>query len=316
MQVCLMIEGQEDVTWDQWVALAETCERSGIPTLFRSDHYLSVMGMTERGSLDAWSTLCGLAAVTSVLRLGTLVSPATFRHPSVLAKAVVTADHISGGRVELGLGIGWLELEHTAYGFPFLDPRTRMDRFVEQLEIIHRSWTEESFSFEGEHYSIRDLPALPKPLQEPHPNLIVGGDAGRRSAAAAVRWANEYNTHTGRLQDCRERRAELDEACEKGGRDPSTLPLSLMTNCIVGRDQAEVERRARNQLEATGDGNADPEEFLASRGDAHLIGTVEEVVDKLGRLEEAGVSRVMCQHLVHTDLEMVELLGEVSSQAP
>src|ERR1700712_281016 len=127
MRVCLMIEGQEDVTWEQWVALAEACERSGIETLFRSDHYLSVEGEHGRGSLDAWATLNALAAITTKLRLGTLVSPATFRHPSVLAKTVVTADHVSGGRVELGLGAGWLEAEHRAYGFPFGPTKTRMD---------------------------------------------------------------------------------------------------------------------------------------------------------------------------------------------
>src|SRR5919107_1124356 len=137
-----MIEGQEGVAWPDWIALAQACERLGFAALFRSDHYLSVDGHGERGSLDAWGTVCGLAAVTSTLRLGTLVSPATFRHPSVLAKAVVTADHISGGRVEVGLGTGWLEAEHRAYGFPFPPLRTRMELLGEQLEIIRRQWAD------------------------------------------------------------------------------------------------------------------------------------------------------------------------------
>src|SRR5215211_314512 len=137
-----MIEGQEDVTWDDWVGIAKACERLGFEALFFSDHYLSVMGAGRRGSLDAWSTLCGLAALTSTLRLGTLVSPATFRHPSVLAKSAVTADHISGGRVELGVGTGWLEAEHRAYGFRFPPMGTRMDRLAEQLEIIAGSFAE------------------------------------------------------------------------------------------------------------------------------------------------------------------------------
>src|ERR687896_1226743 len=151
MRVCLMIEGQEDVTWEQWLALAGACEEHGLEALFRSDHYESVMGMRERGSLDAWTTLAALAARTSRVRLGTLVSPATFRHPSVLAKSVVTVDHVSGGRVELGLGAGWQESEHRAYGFPFAELRTRMDVMAEQIEIVARSFGDEPFSFEGEH---------------------------------------------------------------------------------------------------------------------------------------------------------------------
>jgi alkanesulfonate monooxygenase SsuD/methylene tetrahydromethanopterin reductase-like flavin-dependent oxidoreductase (luciferase family) len=155
MRVCLMIEGQESVTWDEWLQLAKACEDSPIDALFRSDHYQSVMGQTDRSSLDAWATICGLAASTSTLRLGTLVSPVTFRHPSVLAKSFVTADHISGGgRIELGMGSGWLEAEHEAYGFPFPPTGERVKMFEEQIEIVRRQWDEEPFDFEGEHYRI------------------------------------------------------------------------------------------------------------------------------------------------------------------
>src|SRR5438105_6801493 len=143
-----MIEGQEDVGWDDWVALAAACEENGLEGLFRSDHYLSVMGQAHRSSLDAWATISALAAVTRRIRLGTLVSPATFRHPSVLAKMAVTADHVSGGRVEVGIGAGWYPNDHTVYGFPFSDTRTRMQVLGEQLEILHRSFKEESFSFD------------------------------------------------------------------------------------------------------------------------------------------------------------------------
>src|SRR5215210_5033442 len=164
MRFPVMIEGQEDVTWEDWVALAEACERLGFEALLRSDHYASVEVAQPRGSLDAWGTVCGLAAMTSTLRLGTLVSPATFRHPSVLAKLVVTADHISGGRVELGIGTGWLEREHRAYGFPFPPLGVRMDMLAEQLEILSGSFADGSFSFAGEHWSIDGLDALPKPV--------------------------------------------------------------------------------------------------------------------------------------------------------
>ncbi|MGH8573564.1 MAG: TIGR03560 family F420-dependent LLM class oxidoreductase, partial [Gammaproteobacteria bacterium] len=186
MRICLMIEGQEDVTWEQWVALAGACEEYGLEGLFRSDHYVSVMGRTERGSLDAWSTLSALAAVTSRIRLGSLVSPATFRHPSVVAKSAATADHISGGRVELGLGAGWYEAEHEAYGFEFPDTGTRMDVLGEQLEIVHRQWTEESVDFDGRHYKLKGVHALPKPVQRPHPPIIVGGSGRRRTVGLAV----------------------------------------------------------------------------------------------------------------------------------
>jgi F420-dependent oxidoreductase-like protein len=282
MRVCLMIEGQEDVTWQQWVALAEACERSGIDALFRSDHYLSVEGERGRGSLDAWATINALAAITSRVRLGTLVSPATFRHPSVLAKNVVTADHVSGGRVELGLGAGWLEAEHRAYGFPFAPTRTRMDVLAEQLEIVHRSWKPGPFSFAGEHYRIEELDALPKPVQQPHPTLIVGGSGGPRSLKLAAQWADEYNTVFASADRCRELRGRLDDACEAAGRE--RLPLSLMTGVVIGSDLGEL-----------------PESWIT--------GTVDEAADQLRELEAAGVERVMLQHLDHEDVETVELIG-------
>ncbi|HYG81325.1 MAG TPA: LLM class flavin-dependent oxidoreductase, partial [Pyrinomonadaceae bacterium] len=162
-----MIEGQEGVSWEDWLALAKSCEAHGVPALFRSDHYLNLGGVAERGSLDAWATISALAAVTTTLRLGTLVSPATFRHPSELAKVVATADHVSGGRVELGLGAGWHEREHRAFGFTFPPLRERMDRLAEQLAIVHGSWTEPSFSFEGRFYELEALDAQPRPLQAP-----------------------------------------------------------------------------------------------------------------------------------------------------
>jgi F420-dependent oxidoreductase-like protein len=266
VKVCLMIEGQEGVTWDQWKALARACEDSGIETLFRSDHYLSVEGERDRGSLDAWTTIAALGAVTSKLRLGTLVSPVTFRHPSLLAKAVVTADHVTGGgRVELGLGAAWLEAEHEAYGFPFPPTQVRMQMLEEQLELVRRQWEVGPFDFEGEHYSVRDLNALPKPIE--HPRLLLGGRGGPRSLELGARYADEYNTFHIEPGECRELRAKLDEACEREGRDPATLPLSLM----------------------------DP--------------ASEASVARMQELEDAGVTRVMLQHLDHEDLDKVEWIG-------
>src|ERR1700704_3491123 len=177
-----MIEGQEGVTWDHWRALATACEESGIDTLFRSDHYLSVEGKRQRGSLDAWTTIAALGAVTSKLRFRPLVSPVPFRHPSLLAKAVVTADQVTGGgRIELGLGAGWLEAEHEAYGFPFPPKREGVGNLAEQREIVDGQWTQSPFAFSGRHYELAEADHLPKPVQRPHPPLIMGGAAKPRS---------------------------------------------------------------------------------------------------------------------------------------
>ena len=309
MRVCLMVEGQEGVGWEDWVALARACEQHGFEALFRSDHYLSVAGRGERGSLDAWGTTCALAAITDTLRFGTLVSPATFRHPSVLAKAVVTADHISGGRVELGIGTGWLEAEHTAYGFRFPPVGERMAILGEQLEVIVRQWGDEPFSFDGAHYRIEDLDARPKPVQRPRPPLIVGGSAGPRSARLAARWADEYNTIFVTPDEARERRAALDDACGDVGRDPQTLRFSMMNGYLVGATREDLHARAGELAEWQGESPTDLEGYLAELGRTWIVGRAEEVVERLHEYEQAGVERVMLQHHLFRDLDALELLG-------
>lgn len=307
MDLCLMIEGQEDVTWDGWLALAGACEENGIGWLFRSDHYYSVDDRGERGALDAWATIAGLAAVTERLRFGTLVSPASFRHPSVLAKDVVTADHISGGRVELGMGTGWWEREHEAYGFPFAPMGERMEALSEQVEIVCRQFGDEPFSFSGRHYALRDLDALPKPVQRPRPPLLIGGLAGPRSARLAARWADEYNTIYPTPDDVRSRRANVERACEEAGREP--LRFSAMTGFVLGRDRGEVADRARRLAEWQGEDASDVEGFLAGLPDAWIIGTVDEAAEQLHALADAGLDRVMLQHHLHDDLDAVALIG-------
>jgi F420-dependent oxidoreductase-like protein len=298
VRICLMIEGQEGVAWADWVALAQACERLGFDALFRSDHYLSVTGHGDRGSLDAWGTVSALAAVTTTLRFGTLVSPATFRHPSVLAKAVVTADHISGGRVELGIGTGWLETEHAAYGFPFPPMGERMDILSEQLEIIHGQWTEHTFDFTGRHYRIEGLGARPKPVQRPHPPLIVGGAAGPRSARLAAKWADEYNTVYVTPDVARERRRVLDEACRAEGRDPQSLRFSMMNGFVVGADQDEVRRRVDRLTE-----------WGVAPAEAWIVGTPDRIVARLREYEAAGIEAVMLQHHLFEDYAALELIG-------
>jgi F420-dependent oxidoreductase-like protein len=307
MEVCLMIEGQEDVTWKDWLALAAACEEHGVGTMFRSDHYLSVDDRRERGSLDAWGTITALGALTERLRLGTMVSPATFRHPAVLAKAAVTADHVSGGRVEVGIGAGWWEREHELYGFDLPPVGPRMERLEEQMQVVRGHWGEGPFDFEGRHYSARELDALPKPVQRPLP-LILGAKGGPRSLRIGARYADEYNTVMSTAEEVAELRRRLDEACEEEGRDPATLPLSMMTGWLVGADRDELLDRARRLSRWKGQGD-DAEAFIAGLRPSTILGTTEEAIERLQELKEAGLTRIMGQQLLHRDLDAVELMG-------
>jgi len=282
-----MLEGQEGIDWPQWVALARAAEDAGLDGLFRSDHYRSIGRGEPAGALDAWATLAGLAAVTSRLRLGTMVSPVTFRPPSVLAKNVVTVDHVSGGRAELGIGAGWYEAEHETYGFPFPPDRQRLDELDRQLAEITRQWTEAD-------------DVWPKPVQQPRPPIVVGGSAKPRTVRAAVRHADEYNTVFPTVDEAYERKRIVDEAASAAGRDP--LRFSIMTGCLVGSDRADVDRRLERFRGVVG------------RDAPPLCGTVEEVADRLRAYEAAGVERAMLQHLVHEDVEMVALLGDLAAQ--
>jgi F420-dependent oxidoreductase-like protein len=308
MRVCLMIEGQEGVTWDDWVRLARLTELHGLEGLFRSDHYTAII-RPDADALDAWATLAGLAAITTRIRLGTMVSPVTFRHPSVLARMAVTVDHISGGRVEVGMGSGWYEREHEAHGFPFLDGKRRFELFVEQVEIVVRSWTEERFDHDGFVYQLRDQQALPRPVQQPHPPLILGGGVKPRFAALAARYATEVNTLGASNDELRERKRELDRACAEAGRDPATLEFSVMTSCFLGGDPSEAIERVARFLSIRGE-EADAKAMFEARRDRWLVGSVDEVAERLAGLHELGVTRVFLQHLSHDDDEMVALIGE------
>ena len=303
-----MVEGQEGVTWEHWVALARACDEAGLDGLFRSDHYTS--GADEPGALDAWATLSALAAVTERIRLGTLVSPVTFRHPSVLAKSVVTADHVSSGRVELGLGAGWMESEHRAYGFSFPELSERLELLAEQTEIVHRLLTDGSgaVDFAGSHYRLEGARGLPKPVQRPRPPLIVGGSARAGTLRPAVRFADEYNTYGVGVDECRRRRVRVREACERAGRDPDSLPFSLMTGCVVGADEADLRERARRVAAKVG-WDGEPEAFLAQVRETWLVGTATQVVERLGELAAVGVERVFLQHWEHDDPDPVRLVG-------
>jgi F420-dependent oxidoreductase-like protein len=310
MRVALMIEGQEGVTWEQWCALADACEEHGVETLFRSDHYISMSDEDANVAHDAWTTLAALAARTTTLRFGTLVSPVTFRLPALLANAAATVDHVSGGRIELGMGAGWMEREHRAFGFPFPETRVRVEMFAEQLEIVHRLWTEERVDFRGRHYGLEDAPALPKPVQQPHPPIVVGGHGGRGTAEPAARFADEYNTPFASPDEFAAIRAKVLRACERAARDPATMRFSLMTGCLIGATRDDALERA-HVLYGRRARESSFEDWVQAYAESSLVGSVDEVAARLREYEAAGCERVMLQHLLHADLEPVRLIGQL-----
>jgi len=296
-----MIEGQEGPTWEDWVALAETCERHGVEAMFRSDHFVS--GTDEsRHVLEAWTTIAGLAARTTTLALGTLVSPVTFRHPAVLARCAATADEISGGRITLGLGAGWMEREHDAYGIDFFTTAERVARLGEEAELVNKLLRDDHVDFQGTYYRLRDAPGLGRPDLP----ILIGGSVRPGTVEPAVRFADEYNTLFATADEARERRRTLDEACERVGRDPSTLRLSLMAPCVLGEDDAAVRESARRICKRFG---GDADEVLERYGERGIIGTVDQAAARLSEIAELGYDRVMLQHLVHDDLDTVALIG-------
>jgi alkanesulfonate monooxygenase SsuD/methylene tetrahydromethanopterin reductase-like flavin-dependent oxidoreductase (luciferase family) len=283
VRLALMIEGQEGVSWEDWLGLARASEEYGVEALFRSDHYLSQTD-PERPALDAWTVIAALAAQTTRLELGTLVSPVTFRPAAVLANASATANEVAGGRVSLGMGTGWMEAEHEHYGFPFPELTTRLRWLEEQLKDVRRFWGD-----------------------RPHPHLIVGGSGRSGTIRPAAKWADEYNTTFATPAECTARHERLVEACEREGRAP--IPFSLMTACAIGRTPEEARERIRRRLDRAGH-QVDPDEYKAARGSAAVLGTLEEAAEQLRSYERAGVERVMLQHLDHRDLELVALIGQ------
>jgi F420-dependent oxidoreductase-like protein len=308
MRYCLMIEGQEGITWEQWLALSGACERLGWDGIFSSDHYFSVMGAAGRGSADAWTVLSAVAARTERLRVGTLVSPVTFRHPTVLAKVATTVDHVSGGRVEIGMGAGWWQEEHRTHGFPFPPVGERMQMLEEQLEIVHGLLSKDAFSFKGRHYTLDECEFLPKGVQRPHPPIIVGGTGGPRLARVVARWGDEFNTVGGTPQEVRERYVRVRDAVDRAKRDQATVTTSLMTWVYVGADEAAFRDRVeRARLIDPRAGSFD--QFLAEIEADCIVGTPDRAAERLSEYAAAGVQRLFLNHSLFDDLETVELLA-------
>jgi len=302
MRLRIFLEPQQGATYDQQLGVAMCAEREGFDALFRSDHYLAMGGASGLpGPTDAWITLAGLARETSSIRLGTLVTSATFRRPGPLAISVAQVDAMSGGRVEIGLGAGWYLEEHTAYGIPFPELGERFTRLEEQLAIITGLWATpdgDTFSFEGEHYAVVDSPALPKPLQQPGPPVIVGGGGPSRTPRLAARYAAEFNTPFLPPEAAAAQFARVDQACEAIERDPATLRRSSALIVCCGTDDAEIARRAA----AVGWSVED----LTTYG---ACGTPAQVAEKISAWGDAGAEVAYLQILDMNDLEHIELIG-------
>ncbi|GAA1264718.1 LLM class F420-dependent oxidoreductase [Pseudonocardia aurantiaca] len=309
MDLRIFTEPQQGATYDDQLAVARTAEAAGYDAFFRSDHYLSMGEVSgEPGPTDAWLTLAALARETSTIRLGTLVNSATFRLPGPLAISVAQVDQMSGGRVELGLGAGWFDAEHAAYGIPFHPVRERFDRLAEQLEIVTGLWRTlpgERYSFSGEHYTLTDSPALPKPVQQPHPPVIIGGNGKKRTPELAARYATEFNVAFSPIDAVAAQFERVDAACRAIGRDPEGIVRSVAHTIAVGRDDAEAERRAVTIGRDVAEMRQNP-----------LFGTPAQVVDKLGEWrEKTGITRAYLQLLDMADLDQVELIAaEVAPQ--
>lgn len=302
MQLRIFTEPQQGASYDMLLRVATATEELGFDAFFRSDHFLKMGDVSGLpGPTDAWVTLAGLARETSRVRLGTLVTAATFRLPGPLAVAAAQVDQMSGGRIELGLGSGWYEEEHTAYGVPFPGIRERFERLEEQYDIVAGLWatpTGETFCYDGKHYTVTNSPGLPKPAQSPHPPLIVGGGGAARTPRLAAKHADEFNIPFASLERTREQYAAVRDACTAAGRGPDTLTYSAAQVVCCGRDENEVRRRA----DAIGRDAAE----LRENG---LAGTPDELVDKIGRFREAGAARMYLQVLDLTDLDHLELIA-------
>ncbi|GAA3240342.1 LLM class F420-dependent oxidoreductase [Pseudonocardia petroleophila] len=303
MDFRIFTEPQQGADYDDLLRVAQAAEAAGYDAFFRSDHYLAMGDASgEPGPTDAWLTLAALARETSRIRLGTLVSSATFRLPGPLAVSVAQVDRMSRGRVELGLGSGWFDAEHAAYGIPFPPLGERFDRLAEQLEIITGLWGTppgERYSFDGAHYTVTDSPALPQPVQQPRPPIVIGGRGKKRTPELAARFADEFNVPFSDVDAAAGQFERVDAACRAVGRDPAELVRSVAQVVCVGRDDAEIARRALalgrevDELRANG-----------------LAGTPGEVVDRIGTWrEKAGVTRLYLQLMDLGDLDQIDLIA-------
>lgn len=320
MRFAIQIEPQQGMSYADQVAFARRAEANGFETLFRSDHYASFPGPTGMPTTDAWTVLAGLARDTERIGLGTLVSPVTFRHPGNLAKVITTVDEMSGGRVEVGLGAGWNDLEHRQLGLAFPPIKERADLLEDQLAILHGLWGEpDGWSHAGHAVTIEDAEFYPKPVDVPgrprtsiggaRPRILVGGEGSPRSFRLAARYADEFNLSSAPGPDvARQVFAGLDAACEAIGRDPATLTRSAMIGVLIGRDEAEFRDRRAALTRMLGD-DADAD-WLAERELRWIVGTPDRAREIVSGYAAIGTERIMLQDFLPWDLDMVDVAGE------
>jgi F420-dependent oxidoreductase-like protein len=304
MQLRIFTEPQQGASYDTLLSVATAAENLGFDAFFRSDHYLKMGAVSGLpGPTDAWITLAGLARDTSRIRLGTLMSPATFRYPGPLAISVAQVDQMSGGRVEFGFGAGWYGAEHAAYAIPFPDLGERFERYAEQLAIISGLWetpASETFSFTGKHYTVTDSPGLPKTAQQPRPPVLIGGAGPKRTPALAARYADEFNVPFSTTEATAAAFGRVRAACEVAGRDPASMTYSAAQTVCCGRSPEELKRRA--------DAIGREVDDLREHG---LAGMPDEVAAKITEFASLGASRMYLQVLDLSDLDHLELLAEL-----
>ena len=319
MRLALMTEPQQGLSYAEVLAAALAAEAAGLEAIFRSDHYQSFPGPEGEPTTDAWATLAGLARDTTRIRIGTLVSPVTFRLPGPLAKMATTVDEMSGGRLEIGLGAGWNDEEHAQLGIPFPPLGERYDRFEETVEILHGLWTQpDGWRFAGTHWRVEGSLFHPRPSElradGGHPNIILGGSGRPRLARLVARFADEFNLTSASPQGAREAFRRIDDACEAAGREPAEVTRSAMTGVLIAETATELQDRIRTLLEFTGDGDgADPDAWLAERRSRWIIGTLDEAGERLRAFEAAGAQRVMLQDFIPRDLDHIALMGRLAA---
>jgi alkanesulfonate monooxygenase SsuD/methylene tetrahydromethanopterin reductase-like flavin-dependent oxidoreductase (luciferase family) len=319
MRFALMIEAQQGLSYEDQLAIALRAEAAGFETMFRSDHYASFPGSSEQQTTDAWVVLAGLARETSRIRLGTLVSPVTFRHPGNLVKLVTTVDHMSGGRIEVGIGAGWNDDDHEPLGLPFPPISERADLMEDQLALLRGLWTEpDGWDFDGHQVSVRGGALRPRPVDVPgrprengyaRPRILTGGEGSPRGYRIAARYADEFNLTSSSPEDVRRKQPLIDDACRAIGRDPATLARSAMVGVLMGADSAEVERRADALLGEFGQSGASGIRWLEPRRKRWILGTPDEARAMVSRFAEAGIERIMLQDFLPRDLDMIDLMA-------
>ena len=310
-----MTEPQQGLTYQEILDAARAAEMAGLESFFRSDHYASFPGADDQPTTDAWATLAGLARDTERIGIGALVSPVTFRLPGPFAKLVATVDEMSGGRVEVGMGAGWNDLEHAQLGIPFPPLGERFTMLEEAVAIVHGLWTEpDGWRFDGKYWQVEGSLFRTRPERNGrrHPPILLGGRGGPRLARLAARYGDEFNLTSASPADAREAFARVDAACEAIGRDPAEVTYSAMTGVLIAETPAELRDRIAQLLEITdSDGRTDPEAWLAARRSRWIIGTLDEAGERIRAFAEAGAARLMLQDFLPRDLDMIRLMGEL-----